>query len=64
MVVYSDDNHLTATYARSIAPGMTGRLASLMGSIAAPSARVKLAAAAAQGDLIRPIPSHLIGASW
>jgi peptidoglycan/LPS O-acetylase OafA/YrhL len=31
MVVYSDDNHLTATYARSIAPGMTGRLASLMG---------------------------------
>ena len=30
-VVYSDDNHLTATYARSIAPRMTGRLASLMG---------------------------------
>jgi peptidoglycan/LPS O-acetylase OafA/YrhL len=31
MVVYSDDNHLTATYARSIAPAMTSRLASLMG---------------------------------
>jgi hypothetical protein len=31
MVVYSDDNHLTATYARSLAPAMTGRLASLMG---------------------------------
>jgi hypothetical protein len=31
MVVYSDDNHLTATYARSLAPAMTGRIASLMG---------------------------------
>jgi hypothetical protein len=31
MVVYSDDNHLTATYARSLAPAMTSRLASIMG---------------------------------
>jgi peptidoglycan/LPS O-acetylase OafA/YrhL len=31
MVVYSDDNHLTATYARSLAPAMTSRLASVMG---------------------------------
>jgi hypothetical protein len=30
LVVYTDDNHLTATYARSIAPAIGERLAGLV----------------------------------
>jgi CheY-like chemotaxis protein len=58
MVVYSDDNHLTATYARRLLPKWPAASRPSWAWSEAQSIPAELAAAARPGDFIPPAPSH------